>query len=235
MSRWVVSVDLGQTVDPTAIAVLEVSTRRDAVNAQFTNPPGELAKAVQLDWFDSEHDRSLCYPRLPVRADLRHLERLPLRMAYPAQVAHLAALLRRAPLAVPRAALVVDQTGVGRPVVDILRRAGLRPIGVTITAGAGETRDYVAGCEEWKVAKLILVSHLQAGLNTGGLRIAASLSEARSLVEELGDFRANIGETGYARFGAREGAHDDLVLALALGYWWACRQYGGITVSTFHI
>ena len=37
------------------------------------------------------------------------------------------------------------------------------------------------------------------------------------------DSRATIGGTGYTSFGAREGAHDDLVLARASALWWAAR------------
>jgi hypothetical protein len=229
------SVDLGQSMDPTAVAVLEVATRQDAVHAQFTNPPGELAAAVKLNWFRTGSDGGVMYPDHAVRVDVRHLERFPLHMSYPDQVAHIAALLRRPPLSSPPASLAVDQTGVGRPIVDLLRRAGLRPIGVTITAGDKEVRDYVNGCQEWRVAKLLLVSQLQACLNEGTLRIAKGLSEARALAEELGDFRANISEAGYTRFGAREGAHDDLVLAVAIGNWWACRQCGEAVTQTVYV
>lgn len=230
MSRFVMSVDLGQAMDPTAISVLEVATRRDAVAAQYTDPPGDLASLVTLEWFKKDATGALRSPQAAVRVDVRHLERLPLRMSYPDQVAHLAGLLRRPPLVEPRASLVVDMTGVGRPVVDILRRAGLRPVGVTITAGDKETRDSTGGHEAWRVSKLLLVSHMQASLNEGTLRIAKQLPDARALVEEMQDFRANISEVGYTSFGAREGAHDDLVLSVAIGNWWACRQHGEATV-----
>jgi hypothetical protein len=105
-----------------------------------------------------------------------------------------------------------------------------------VTAGDKETRDYVAGCEEWRVAKLLLVSHLQASLNEGTLRIAKTLPDARALAEEMTDFRANISDSGYTSFGARKGAHDDLVLAVAIGNWWSCRQFAApFTISTVAI
>ncbi len=50
---------------------------------------------------------------------------------YPRVVMHISGLVSK----LPGAALVVDATGVGRPVVDQLRAAGLDPIAVTITAG----------------------------------------------------------------------------------------------------
>jgi len=60
-------------------------------------------------------------------------------------------------------------------------------------------------------------------MSTGTSRIAKALPDARALAEELMDFRANISEAGYTSFGAREGAHDDLVLAVAVGVCWATR------------
>lgn len=114
--------------------------------------------------------------------------------------------------------LVFDQTGVGRPVVDLFRRAGLNPIGVTITAGDGESRTPEG---DYRVAKLLLVSRLQAALQEGSLRIAKDLPESRALALELQDFRAQVMQSGYTRFGAREGQHDDLVLAVALGAGYA--------------
>ncbi|MCX7057276.1 MAG: hypothetical protein NTZ79_08795 [Proteobacteria bacterium] len=223
MSRWIMSVDLGQSIDPTAIAVLEVSTRADAVAQQFTDPPGELAAHVSLDWFTKDAEGRLRYPKHAVRVDVRYLERLPLRMPYPDQIAHIAGLLRRPPLATPRAALVIDQTGVGRPVVDMLRRAGLMPIGVTITGGDSESRTPEG---DYRVAKLLLVSEMQAQLNEGTLRIAAALPEARTLATEMQEFRANISDSGITRFGARLGSHDDTVLAVATGTYFANRSHG---------
>jgi len=66
------------------------------------------------------------------------------------------------------------------------------------------------------VPKGELVSKLQALLHSGDLRIANSLPDAAVLARELQDFRVRFTEAGNATFNAREGAHDDLVLALAL-------------------
>ncbi|HKO19921.1 MAG TPA: hypothetical protein VJU82_13640 [Acidobacteriaceae bacterium] len=155
---------------------------------------------------------------------------LPLRMSYPDQIAHVAGLLRRPPLDRALVRLVIDQTGVGRPVVDLFRRAGLNPMGVTITAGDGETRTPEG---DYRVAKLLLVSRLLAALHEGSLRIAKGLAEARTLAFELQDFRATVMQSGYTRFGSREGQHDDLVLAVAMGAWYATR--GAPTVSFYNV
>ena len=57
---------------------------------------------------------------------------------------------------------------------------------------------------------------LQALLHAGELRIAASLPDAAVLMRELQDFRVRFIDAGNVTFNAREGAHDDLVLAVAL-------------------
>jgi hypothetical protein len=105
-------------------------------------------------------------------------------------------------------------------VVDIFRKAGLRPIAVTITAGDAQTRERLLP-SDYKVAKILLVSRLQAALHAGNLKVAKDLPETRALVEELQDFQVSFTETGYAKFGARVGRHDDLVHSAAIALWWA--------------
>jgi hypothetical protein len=228
MRSWVLSVDLGQSIDPTAVSVIERSSRWQIVKDYRQSTPDSKAGdpgSPPVEWFRGEeygfNDLTrLKNPSSVGRLDVRYLERLPLGTSYPHIVSHVGSLLRRAPLDYPRADLLVDMTGVGRPVVDMFRAVGLRPIGVTITAGEKESRTQEG---DYRVAKLQLVSRLQAALHSGELRIAKDLREAKTLVSELQDFRASFGDTGYASFNAREGAHDDLVLAVAIGAWWASR------------
>ncbi len=114
--------------------------------------------------------------------------------------------------------LVVDQTGVGRPVVDLFRQARLRLIPVTITGGEKQSR----GEDGYHVPKRNLVSALQIAFQAGKLRIAKDLVEAETLVKELLNFRAKINSSGRDTYEAwREGMHDDLVLAVSLACWWA--------------
>jgi hypothetical protein len=70
----------------------------------------------------------------------------------------------------------------------------------------------------------MLISRVTALLHEGRLKIAKELPDAAALVEELGAFRATVTESGRWTFGARSGAHDDLVLALAIALW---RAHGG--------
>ena len=121
----------------------------------------------------------------------------------------------------PGATLVVDQTGVGAPVVDMFRKANLNPAGVLIHGGATESR---AG-RTYNVPKRNLVGVVQVPLQNKRLQIADNpLREI--LVQELLNFKVKIDpETTHDSYSAwRENDHDDLVLATALAIWWA-EQY----------
>ena len=116
---------------------------------------------------------------------------------------------------------LVDQTGVGRPVVDMLRGAGLKPIAITITGGDSVTREGGAV----RVPKRDLVSTVQVLLQSKRLKIARGLKEAQTLTDELLAFKVTITTTGHDRYGNdvgmwRENPHDDLVLAVALAAWY---------------
>jgi hypothetical protein len=201
-TRLFLGLDLGQAQDYTALAVLE-----------RTAPHGGRPR---------EHA-------------VRYLKRWPLGTAYPDIVADVASLVRRVDgararprvellegvdFALPVGTLAVDATGVGRPVVDLLRRARLecRVQAVTITAGHAAT----AGPDGVNVPKKELVSVLQVLLQTRRLKVADALPDAGTLVHELTTFQTKVTLAGNETFGAwREGAHDDLVLAVALAAWFA--------------
>jgi len=153
-----------------------------------------------------------------------HLERIPLGTPYPGIVAHVGRLLGKFPA---RTELVIDVTGVGKPVFEMFTYSGISPLGVLITAGTAETRDGVI-CG---VPKLTLVSRLQALLHQGRLKIHRELAEAETLVRELQDFRVEYTAAGHLTFNARSGKHDDLVLALAIAVW---RAHGGGMPSWGH-
>jgi hypothetical protein len=179
-----IGVDLGQSHDPTAIAVVE------QVGDQFR---------------------------------CGHLERLPLGTPYPAVVGRVAHLMSH-PTVAGNVRLAIDATGVGRPVCDMFAHAGIRFVGIIITAGHGET---YPGGNYRHVPKITLISHVQALLHAGHLKIRQDLPEADNLVRELQDFRVNYSASGFMSFNAREGKHDDLVLALAVAIWCALRQRTG--------
>jgi hypothetical protein len=159
-TQFVLAVDLGQSADPTAVAVIEHRV------AERMHHAGRIEQVSEI-------------------FAVRHLQRLPLGLSYVDQVAEVAMLLARPPLK-DSCDLIIDQTGVGRAVGDLFDNAGMKPTKVTITAGGEQT---CAGLRAWHVAKSILISTLDARLHTGELRFAAELQESGAMAEELKDFR----------------------------------------------
>jgi hypothetical protein len=208
--------DLGQSADYTALAVVQsVHTR---------TPDGQTAKGLHL----------------------RHLERYPLRTPYP-EIADNVAALQGAPnlstttergvgrdkvaltdvhteVRRKNPELVVDATGVGVAVTDLLKERGLRFRPVTITGG--EKANYSKADRCYRVPKRDIVAALEVPFHDGTLKVAAGLKLWPTLREELLTFRRKIdlrtAHDSYEHW--RESDHDDLVLACALACWWARRS-----------
>lgn len=199
---FIMGVDLGQSQDPTAIIVLKAT--RAPLDTWTVN---ERAHTTQQDVEE-------CF-------DVVHAERMPLGTSYPAIVAHVDTLLARPPLRYG-CHLVIDESGVGRAVGDMFDAAGLKPLRVSITAGADATKLDRPRC--WSVSKALLTSGVDARLHSGELRFAAELTEAHALAEELKDFRRHLTSAGRATYQARTGKPDDLVLAVAIALWWSVER-----------
>jgi hypothetical protein len=198
--QYFVGLDLGQSQDFTAIAVLE---RAESVGGW---------DPVMFAW------------RKTIALRLRHLERVPLGTPYTEVVDRVVVVTRSADLE-GQCQLIADATGVGRPVMDMLRRAGLgsrRLWPVLITGGDMET--YANG--HYRVPKRDLIVGLQLLLQRRGLQIAKGLKFGPVLAREMAEMRVKITASGNEQYGAwREGEHDDLVLAVALACWGARRVY----------
>jgi hypothetical protein len=119
----------------------------------------------------------------------------------------------------PEPQLIVDDTGVGRAVADLLKSKGLTFKAVTITGGDEVHR---VGGGRYRVPKRDLVGALEVPFHTGKLKIAEGMELWPTLRKELLNFRRKIdlktAHDSYEHW--REGDHDDLVLAAALACWW---------------
>ena len=72
-----------------------------------------------------------------------------------------------------------------------------------------------------------LVGVIQAGLQSGRLKIVPSLLLAGTLQQELLSFKVKITQAANETFGVwRDGLHDDLVLACALAAWVGDQRLG---------
>jgi hypothetical protein len=200
-----IGVDLGQRRDYSAVAVVE---RVKRVQCGFD--------AVHWAWREKD-----CADEWVVR----HLERMPLGTPYTAVTARIVELARNTKLRGERQ-LVVDATGVGMPVVDMLRAAqpGCGIAAVWITGGLAERFDG----KVWHVPKLELLARLQTLLETKRLRIAERMREAGTLGRELLDIKSARRASGRLKVGAEgAGEHDDLALAVALAVWPGRRAAAG--------
>ena len=199
MSEFVVGVDLGQKQDYTALCVVERAE-------------------LMLD----DRDPRTWQCRRETRFEVRHLERMKLRTPYPAVVARIREVAMDPALG-ERRSLVVDATGVGAPVVDLLYAAGVgcEIVPVTITGGDGGAKASSGSSGgERRVPKRDLIVGLQVMLDLGQLQIAKGLPEAAVLLRELMGMRVRTSAAGHRSYGnGREEAHDDLVLAVALACW----------------
>jgi hypothetical protein len=199
--KWIVGLDLGQSMDFTAMVTLHRTTKR-----------GEKKPC-----------RDYTCP---------HVKRWPLGTTYPAIVADLAVMLAKLP---DRPTLVVDGTGCGRPVVDMIRKAALpvrqlAPVIITAGATAGRVGAYRT------VPKRDLVGATMAVMHAGRLHIAREMPEAEALVKELRAFTAKITTASGEKYENdwRVAPHDDIILALALALEHD-KARAGLTADSFYV
>jgi hypothetical protein len=193
--RRFLGVDLGRVNDPTAIALVE--------------------EAEVLTDFDH---RGLAYGK-ERRLSVRHLERMPLGTPYPKVVERLKAIHTSFEPREQPEALVVDATGVGAPVVNLIKDARMcwAVVGVTITGGGQVSK----GPDGYNVPKRDLITNLQLLLQQRLLKVAKELPDSQALAGELRQMRVKVTPFGQEQFACwREREHDDLVLAVALACWW---------------
>jgi hypothetical protein len=156
------------------------------------------------------------------------MERLPLNTRYGDGVQHTSKLMATPELRgnkdknIGRGELVIDAGGVGRGVAEMFIEANLDPVCVTLTGGLETT---CTGRNKWNVAKHEVITGLDARINHDKfpLKFSKHLTEADAFKEEIRDFQRNLSALGRAQFQAREGKHDDMVLAVALAVWWLSR------------
>jgi hypothetical protein len=201
-THYFFGLDLGQRQDPAAITILQ----------RVWEPTGEFNHVI---W---EHEYAL-------RCNLLHAERLKLGTAYVDIVARvcrlIASVAARSPAnrtasqifaANPLTTLVVDASGVGRPVVELFRRSrsGFRLVPVTITSGAVSHTDSAG---EDFVPRRDLITSLRILFEKGLLRIPTRIHERAALLKEFTHLRDRP-----------SAHHDDLVMATALACWTATRR-----------
>jgi len=215
LSDFYVGIDLGQAKDYTALAIVE--------KVRGIIQTNNWGRSENIDWPEKEW-----------RYNTVHLERFALGTPYPKMVRGVAARVGAMPKdrmrmidgTAPRIILVVDATGVGRPVVDLLREAEIGDdiVAVTIHGGNAVTKDE-GNQGYYNVPKRDIVSVLQVLMQQERLKVAGALPEAKTLTKELQNYEYKLTETAHDTYNARgDSEHDDLVLALGVAVWYARRD-----------
>lgn len=138
---------------------------------------------------------------------VRYLEKLRLGTPYMQCVERVKKLVNRAPL-LGCCSVVVDASGVGAPVVEMMKSAnlGCELIPVVITGGES------ARCSDglWKVPRKELLHGLLVLLERGELKVARGLQLTGELQREMAGIRGHRMQAD---------GHDDLAIALSLAVW----------------
>jgi len=198
---FVVGVDLGQSKDYTAMAVVERVTTHTLLDS------GDIKEEVNIH--------------------LRHLERPPLGTKYPVIVKRAIDLLDRRPLT-RETPLVVDKTGVGSAVIDMFTAAGVQPEAVTITGGDAvihEPHHWKVPKREL-VGNLVALNQTRRLKVAEGLDLVPAL--INELVNFKIKVDLTSGHDSYEAW--RASVHDDLVLAVAMACWYAEHRPGPLRV-----
>jgi len=198
-------VDLGQSRDATVIIAVETYRPEPDVEQVIAyNNPRDLL-----------HGRART-PRSEMHFDLVHIEKLPRGLSFPEQ----AAKIITTALALgteERPRILLDATGLGAPMLDLIRRDCPYPVqGAVIGSGNEVTRRG----RDLTVPKQELVSNLEAVLSTRRLHSVPDLPYAGELDQELRSFGYELSDSGRPKYAGRK-SHDDLVSALMLALFGA--------------
>jgi len=195
-----ISIDLGQQNDYTAICIVERIMRGDPFKEGFT------------------------FKNLYKEYHLVDIFRPELGTPYPQIIKIIESIYNSEELRGRSKAIVIDQTGVGRPVFDEMQQIWRRRLyGITITGGREVS---IPTRNQFCVPKRDLIVSLQPALQNGEFRIAKGLQLADTLIQELQDFRVKISPTGHDSYESwREKTHDDIVLSAAQAAWLLQTRY----------
>lgn len=153
---------------------------------------------------------------------LVYLYRFPLKTSYPEMVNRMLTFIDHVYPANDYM-MVVDYTGVGRPVVDMMRQKELKVIALNIT---GSTKSKWKFGNEVSVPKKDIVSSLQVVFQERRIKIARDIDSflktnvINEYVKEFLSFKPTINKNAHAQFNASSGYHDDIVMSIGLATWY---------------
>jgi hypothetical protein len=151
-----------------------------------------------------------------------YMERRPLNTSYERINAGVVQIMAKPEYA--DTILVVDATGVGRPVVERMEDVGLNPLPVVITGGVNEIHE--PGDWSWRVPRKTLLTVVQILFARGQIKLPKGHPLTPEIEHEIRNVkrRAKAGTSEATEIG-RETEHDDIFFALALAAWQVCKYY----------
>jgi hypothetical protein len=177
--------------------------------------------------------------RILHRYDITNIEQYQ-GLGYQEMAARIAAIMEN-PRLKNNTDLVVDGTGVGDAVIELLRKTGLYPIPIIFTGGKNATDNYakmgsvftgtagqLAGARILNSISVPKKDLVDAGIllvQQGRIAVAPGKWKERFL-QQLGNFKAKFNErTGNRKYEAEdEDVHDDLVVCYLMGAWWVLHR-----------
>ncbi len=150
---------------------------------------------------------------------IRQIERPELGVSYYDQVDRLVEITSHPDIRAVGFCVVVDVTGVGRAVLEMVEEAGVQNIvPVLITSGNDVTFDEETGI--WHVPKKEIISVLQVVIQGRRMKFSKHLPLAGTFEKELLAFKAKVTKKGNDQYEAwRARDHDDIVLAGGIALW----------------
>jgi len=150
---------------------------------------------------------------------LEYIHRFPLKMSYSVMANQVTSFVTSSRVKLYNPTLIVDFTGVGAPVYDMLVKNGLKPVAFTITGG---TQPNITNRHKMSVPKRDMVASLQIALQNRNIKIPSNINELEQLKSEIQNFHIKIDKSSSTTFGAlRDSVHDDIIMALCMSIWYA--------------
>lgn len=224
-----IGIDVGQIHDPTAICVTECH-QVDTGRVKYLPNPEMGHHNERGEWIAPK----VSEPIMRSEYIVKFIKRLPLNTSYPEVAEYIADMLDNEVFQHRNIKVLIDVTGVGRPVYDNLKREiflrknnaeieqqlgtgirfkngrhtlQLKPISFTY----GEQYNRSKGT----LGKAFLVSKLQSILQERRFH-APDTREVKAMIDELLVYEIKVSDDGKDTYGAKIGKHDDLATAAGL-------------------
>jgi hypothetical protein len=178
---------------------------------------------------DSSIVAVISYDGNPAMYWIRRIVRLPRGMPYDQQVTAVRELFFQ--YQSPK--LIIDRTGVGLPICDMIVAGGLQPVQVSLTSG-----DLMSRPEPGKInlPKKDMVAAITKVIQERRLKAVVGCENAALFKTELKAFQLKVSASGHNSYNAAPGQHDDTITAVGLCLWYGDKGIGTrghIRVSSF--